>query len=37
MRGFAFDRTEIILELARLSEEKLISRSQAKRISRNLD
>lgn len=33
----AFDRTEIIVELARLSEEKLISRSQAKRILRDID
>lgn len=33
----AFDRTEIIVELSRLAEEKLISRSQAKRILRDLD
>jgi anti-sigma regulatory factor (Ser/Thr protein kinase) len=33
----AFDRTEILVELSRLAEEKLISRSQAKRILRDLD
>ncbi len=33
----AFDRTEITVELSRFAEEKLISRSQAKRILRNLD
>lgn len=35
--NYAFDRTEILVELSRFEEEKLISRSQAKRILRNLD
>jgi anti-sigma regulatory factor (Ser/Thr protein kinase) len=33
----AFDKTEILVELSRFGEETLISRSQAKRITRNLD
>lgn len=33
----AFDRTEICVELSRFAEERLISRSQAKRVLRNLD
>lgn len=33
----AFDRTEIVVELSRFGEEAYISRSQAKRILRNLD
>ena len=33
----AFDKTEIIVELSRIEHEKLISRSQAKRITRDLD
>lgn len=35
--SFAFDRTEIIVELSRFGEETYISRSQAKRILRNLE
>jgi anti-sigma regulatory factor (Ser/Thr protein kinase) len=33
----AFDRTEILVELSKFGEETFISRSQAKRITRNLD
>lgn len=36
-KTLAFDRTDIVVELSRLGEETLISRSQAKRIIRNLD
>lgn len=35
--SLAFDRTEIVVELSRFGEETLISRSQAKRITRNLE
>ncbi len=35
--SLAFDRTEIVVELSRLGEETLISRSQAKRIIRSLE
>lgn len=34
---YAFDRTKIQVELAKFGEERFISRSQAKRILRNLD
>ncbi len=34
---YGFERTEILVELSRLANEKLISRSQAKRILRGLD
>lgn len=35
--NLSFDRTEIIVELSKLGEEKLISRSQAKRITLGLE
>lgn len=35
--NLAFDRTEILVELSKLGEEKLISRSQAKRITLGLE
>ncbi len=35
--SLAFDRTDILVELSRIGEERLISRSQAKRILRNLE
>lgn len=35
--GFGFDRTDILVELSRFGQEKLISRSQAKRILRGIE
>lgn len=35
--SFAFNKTEIVVELSRLGYEKSISRSQAKRITRDLE
>lgn len=35
--NFAFDKTDILVEMAKFGEETLISRSQAKRILRNIE